>query len=318
MKTGVLITNLGTPDAPTAKALRRYLKEFLWDERVVDVPRPLWWLILNGIILNTRPAKSAEAYEQIWTPEGSPLLVISKQQTQKIQKALGADVPVVLGMRYGKPSLKSAYDALKKQGCSRIVVLPLYPQYSCATTASTFDKIAEIARKDRNVPQFEFVRSYCLDESHTDSLTASIQDYWNENGKTQMLLFSFHGLPQRYLKEGDRYFHECYDTTQAVVKKLGLQKNQYKMTFQSRFGKEPWIKPYTDEVIAALAQKGITHLDVVCPGFSADCVETLEEIDMQNREIFQENGGQKFRYIPCLNDRDDHIESLVRVLKAHL
>ncbi len=315
MKTGILLTNLGSPSAPTPRAVRRYLKEFLWDKRVVDAFRPLWWLILNGIILNTRPAKTAELYQKIWTPQGSPLVQISQKQVLALQKRLFAksgDFAVVLGMRYGEPSLRSAILEFKKQNCQKIVVLPLYPQFSFTTTGSTHDVLTVLSKRF-GLP-IRFVKSYAEHPAYLASLANSIREFWQKHGRPERLLFSYHGLPQRYVKNGDPYFHDCAKTTRALVKMLQLEKPFWQMGFQSRFGKEPWLKPYSDEILRKWGEAGIQNVQVICPGFPADCLETLEEIAQQYRDVFYEAGGERFAYIPALNDRADHIEALWQVI----
>lgn len=312
--TGVLITNLGTPDAATPKALKRYLKEFLWDPRVVEIPRPVWWLILNVIILNTRPAKSAEAYKKVWTEEGSPLLSISKRQQKALQisleKQFKGPVKVVLGMRYGNPSIQSALEELRESGVQKIVVLPLYPQHSAATNASTFDALAQTLKDWRYVPEIRFISHYHDNEKYINAVANSIQNYWDTNGKPEKLVFSFHGMPKRTLAAGDPYYCHCQKTTRLITEKLGLEQNQWIISFQSRFGKEEWLKPYASETLKELGKQGLKSVDVVCPGFSADCLETLEEMADENKDIFVKAGGGQYRYIPALNDTEEHINAL--------
>lgn len=318
MKTGILLTNLGSPEAPTPKALKKYLKEFLWDKRVVDVFRPLWWLILNGIILNVRPAKSARLYASIWMKEGSPLLVISKKQkelfAQKLLENSSEDCVVALAMRYGKPSVAQGLQELLDQGVERILVFPLYPQYSHTTTGSTKDAVEKFFQKNPSNVKIEWVGSYSDHPDYVNALTNSIQEYWQKFGKPDKLVFSYHGLPQRYVRRGDPYFHECLQTTRAVVQKLNLKKSEWKMVFQSRFGKEPWLKPYADEVLENFAKDGVQNIHMICPAFSADCLETYEEVNIGYRELFLEKGGKQYHYIPALNTRDDHIAALVKIL----
>ncbi len=323
--TGVLITNLGTPDAPTPKALKSYLKEFLMDPRVVEPPpaRWLWRLILNGIILNTRPAKSAEAYKTIWNSEGegSPLLNISQRQlkaiTQAVQPQFQGRVEFALGMRYGNPSIASALKRLQGKGCRRIVVLPLYPQYAAATTASTFDAVTTELQTWRWLPELRFINHYHRHPGYIKALANSIRDYQNQYGKPQLLVLSYHGVPQRYLDNGDPYHCECHVTSRLVAEELGLKKEEYKTTFQSLFGKEEWIKPYTDATLKSLPASGIKNIQVICPGFSADCLETIEEIGEENREYFEEAGGEIFGFIHCLNDRKDHTDALAEIILQH-
>lgn len=319
---GILLTNLGTPDTPTASALRRYLAEFLWDRRVVDVPRPLWWLILHGIILRTRPARSARLYRKVWTEAGSPLLLIAQRQQALLQQALDARWPgrsrVALGMRYGNPSIATALTELRAGGVQQILVLPLYPQNSCSTTASTLDAVAEALRATRDVPTLRFVADYHADAAYIDALAASVREAQEADGPVQRLLFSFHGTPERYRREGDPYYQQCLTTARLAAERLGLHDGQWQVSFQSRFGREPWLQPYTDEVLKQLPAQGVTRVQVICPGFSADCLETLEEIAEENREVFLHAGGESFQYIPALNDRPDHIAALADIVAREL
>ncbi len=316
--TGVLITNLGTPDAPTPKALKRYLKEFLWDPRVVEIPRLIWWVILHAFVLTTRPKKSAKAYKTVWTNEGSPLLNISKMQKQAIQtvleKQFKGPIKVALGMRYGNPSIASALDELRQANAQRIIVLPLYPQYSAATSASTFDAVAQALTHWRYVPELRFISHYHDDENYISAAAQSIQQYWDQHGKPEKLLFSFHGMPNRTLKAGDPYFCHCQKTARLITDKLGLDANQWIIAFQSRFGKEAWLKPYANETLERLGKAGLQSVDVVCPGFSADCLETLEEMAVENAAVFKEAGGGTYRYIPALNDSSDHVNALSQLI----
>ncbi|VAW45012.1 Ferrochelatase, protoheme ferro-lyase [hydrothermal vent metagenome] len=323
--TGVLITNLGTPDAPTKEALKPYLKEFLMDPRVVEPPpaRWLWRLILNGIILNTRPAKSAEAYKTIWNSEGegAPLLNITQRQVNAISESVRPHfqgrVEFALAMRYGNPSIAHGLKELQNKGCRRIVVLPLYPQYAAATTASTFDAVTAELQTWRWLPELRFINHYHRHPGYISALANSIQDYQKEHGKPQLLVMSYHGVPQRYLDNGDPYHCECHVTSRLVAEELGLSKEEYQVTFQSLFGKEEWIKPYTDATLKSLPALGIKDIQVVCPGFSADCLETIEEIGEENREYFEEAGGEKFGFIRCLNDRKDHTDALADIILQH-
>lgn len=329
-KIGVLITNLGTPDAPTKQALKPYLKQFLSDPRVVEPPpaRWLWQLILNGIILNTRPAKSAEAYATVWDSEGAgaPLLNISQRQVAGIRQAvidqIGAPLAELiefeLGMRYGNPSIPSALQALQAKGCQKILVLPLYPQYAGATTASTFDAVMDELKTWRWIPEVRWINQYHRSSGYIKALANSIREYQAEHGKPQLLVMSYHGIPQRYWDHGDHYPCACHVTSRLVAEELGLAEKEYKVTFQSRFGKEEWVKPYTDETMMNLPKEGIKDIQVICPGFSADCLETIEEIGEENREYFEEAGGEKFGYIPCLNDRTDHTHALGELVLQHL
>ncbi len=311
---GVLLCNLGSPDAPTPSALRRYLKQFLWDPRVIEVPRPIWWLILNGIILNTRPKKSAHAYASVWGEDGSPLLSISRRQAAAMQKALEMEikgpVTVALAMRYGNPSIAEGLQQLKQANCQRILVLPLYPQYSATTTASVFDAVVDELKTWRWLPELRFVNHYHDDATYIAALANSIREHFDSSGQPDRLLFSFHGMPKRYLTNGDPYFCECHKTARLTAEALGLTQDQWQVTFQSRFGKEEWLKPYTDHTLESLPAAGVKKVAVVCPAFSADCLETLEEIAVENRGIFLGAGGEHFAYIPALNDRPDHIAAL--------
>ena len=316
---GVLICNLGTPDAPTSAALRRYLAEFLWDPRVVEIPRPLWWLILHGIILRTRPQKSAKKYQSIWTEQGSPLMAISRNQQHLLQKQLSQrlsrPVTVALGMRYGNPSIRSALEGLRSAGCEQLVILPLYPQNSCSTTASTFDAVAEVFGRWRAVPSHSFISDYHTNESYIAALAASIERQWQQAEAAEKLIFSFHGTPRFYRDKGDPYYDQCQQTAKRVAAKLELDEDQWLVTFQSRFGKAEWLKPYTDVTLRQLAKDGVKSVDIISPGFSVDCLETLEELGQENRQYFLESGGESYNYIPALNDQPAHIEMMVELIQ---
>jgi len=319
---GILIANLGTPDAPNATALRRYLKQFLWDPRVVDLPRLLWWFMLQVILL-IRPAKSARSYQKIWDANsGSPLLSISLKQLESLRKSLAVkiDRPVVveLGMRYGNPSIASALEKLHLANAQHILVLPLYPQYSSSTTASTFDEVAHVVKSWRWVPELRFVNQYHDDAGYIGALANSVQEAWSEHTKPKKLLFSFHGTPKRFLLSGDPYFCQCQKTARLVAEQLHLKDDEWQLTFQSIFGREPWLQPYTIETLGKLAEQGVDSVDIICPGFSADCLETLEEITEENRHAYLEAGGKHFHYIPALNDRPDHIDALVNIINTHI
>lgn len=321
--TGILLTNLGTPDAPTSSALRRYLAEFLWDPRIVDgLPRAVWWLILHGIILRIRPARSARAYRSVWTDDGSPLLVIARKQLTALRKELATRLsgPVVmeLGMRYGNPSIASALKKLQAAGARRILVLPLYPQYSSSTTASTFDAVAQELAHWRWVPEMRFINQYHDDGGYIEALAASIRENWLTREPAEKLLFSFHGTPRRFLTDGDPYYCQCQKTARLVAERLGLTEDRWQVTFQSIFGREEWLKPYTIDTLRELATDGTHSVDIICPGFSADCLETLEEIQVENRDAFLEAGGKNYHYIPALNDRADHIQALAGLIQQHL
>ncbi len=320
-KTAVLYCNLGTPDEPSAPALRRYLAQFLGDSRVVEIPKAIWWLILHGIILRVRPAKSAAKYASIWSAEGSPLRVWTDKQAQGLAASLkqrGHDVLVKYAMTYGKPSIASEIEALRLAGATRILVLPAYPQYSGTTTAPVFDAVYRWSLQTRNLPEFRFVNHYHDNEAYIHALAQRIQTNWDHHGRAEKLVMSFHGVPERTLQLGDPYHCECYKTGRLLAEKLGLQKDQYMVTFQSRFGKAKWLEPYTEPSLIALAQSGTQSVDVVCPGFTGDCLETLEEIGMEAREAFVHAGGKTFNYIPCLNDEPIWMDALAAIAEQHL
>lgn len=319
---GVLLGNLGTPDAPTPEAVRRYLAEFLSDPRVIELPRLLWWPILHGILLRTRPHRSALAYQKIWTHDGSPLRAISERQASALQAALDARFPgrvkVALGMRYGRPSIRGALDQLRLAGVRRLLVFPLYPQYSATTTASTFDAVAGVLKTWRRLPETRMVLSYHDEPAYIHALAGSIRAGWSAPGRAQRLLFSFHGIPRAYFLAGDPYFCHCHQTARLVAERLDLDDQDWQVAFQSRLGPSEWLGPYTIDTLRAWAGAGVESVDVLCPGFSADCLETLEEIDMQNRDAFIQAGGQRFRYIPALNDTPPHIEALADIAARHM
>lgn len=320
-RTAVVFCNLGTPDAPTAPALRRYLGEFLSDGRVVEIPKAIWWLILNGIILRLRPAKSAEKYASVWTDEGSPLKVGTERQAQALQaelQARGEHVEVRYAMRYGNPSMASVFDELKALGVQRMLIVPAYPQYSGTTTASVFDAVAHWGLNTRHLPEFRFINRYHDDAGYIQALAKKIQAHWQAHGRNEHLLMSFHGVPERTLIKGDPYHCECHKTARLVAEALGLSKDQYTVTFQSRFGKAKWLEPYTEPTLIALAEKGIRTMDVACPGFTSDCLETLEEINMEARETYLHAGGEKFDYIECLNDSPPWVHALADLTQRHL
>ncbi|GJM45627.1 MAG: ferrochelatase 2 [Gemmatimonadota bacterium] len=315
---GVLFANLGTPDAPTRPALKRYLKEFLWDPRVVELPRWKWWLILNGIILNTRPRNSAKLYEKVWTEEGSPLLFITKRQAAAVESALraqiGNPVHVAVGMRYGNPSIDAGLEELRGKQCRRILIFPAYPQYSAVTTGSTFDAVADSLKLWRWVPGLRMVHHYHDHPGYISALANSIRETWKDGGPPDRLFFSFHGMPLRYLENGDPYHCECLKTARLVAESLQLADGAWQVTFQSLFGKEEWLRPYTDETLERYAQdKPGASVDVLCPGFSADCLETIDEIGRENRHVFEGAGGGRYRFIPCLNDAPEHTAALADV-----
>lgn len=319
---GVLLTNVGTPDAPTTPALRKYLQQFLSDPRVIENQGLMWKLILHGIILRTRPQRSAEGYKKTWTPDGSPLLTIGHQQATLVQKLLrerfGSPIHVALGMGYGSPSIASALDQLRQKSCRRIVVLPLFPQYAGATVGSTFDAVAKALISWRWVPELRFVNHYHDDPGYIDALAASVGDAWAEGKRGDRLLISFHGLPKRYFTSGDPYHCQCIKTARLLTERLELKEDEWLLSFQSRFGREEWLQPYTDETLKTWGAGGVKSVDVICPGFSADCLETIEEIGVENRDYFLQAGGQEFRYIPALNSRPDHVEALADIAAQNL
>ena len=320
-KTGILFCNLGTPEAPTAPALRRYLAEFLGDPRVVEIPRPIWWLILHGIILRVRPAKSAAKYASIWTTEGSPLKVWTEKQAQLLRGYLGErghQVAVRYAMRYGQPSVAAQLDALKAEGCTRVLIVPAYPQYSATTTASVFDAVYQWAGRQRLIPELRFVNRYHDQAGYIEALKHSVQQHWLAHGRPDRLVMSFHGVPRRTLELGDPYHCECHKTGRLLAEALGLNKNEYVVTFQSRFGKAKWLEPYTEPTLKALAGQGVKRVDVICPGFTSDCLETLEEIAQEGREAFLHAGGQAFHYIPCLNDSAPWMRALADLCEQQM
>lgn len=317
-KTAVILTNLGTPAENTRHAVKKFLKQFLSDKRVVEIPAFIWWFILNLVILPFRSKTALEAYNEIWTDDGSPLLSISRKQQLALQKKLGEDVRVELMMRYGEPSFCGVIQSLLDQDYRKLVVLPLYPQNSATTTGTTFDHLAEVFKRTRAVPDVTFISDYHGEPDYIHALAASIQEHWKAQQRQRFLLMSFHGLPQINIDRGDPYYDQCLGTAHLLVTILGLGSDQWGMSFQSRFGRQPWIQPYTSQTLAAMADKGLREIDVVCPGFSVDCLETLEEIQLQNRDIFLQHGGEQYHYIPCLNDREDHIDMMAQLLKPYL
>ncbi|WP_016954717.1 ferrochelatase [Catenovulum agarivorans] len=321
-KVGVLLVNLGTPDKPEKSALKRYLKEFLSDPRVVEAPRALWWFVLNGVILNFRPARSAKAYQTVWTEQGSPLLIHTQNQAEKLQLNLtqqyGDNIVVDFAMRYGSPSIGNKLEKMLSSGVRKLVVLPMYPQYSATTTASTFDAVARDFATRRWLPDFRFVSHYHDNVLYIKALADKVRSHWQQNGQAQKLLMTYHGIPKRYLTKGDPYYCECHKTSRLLAEELGLNKEQYLTCFQSRFGREEWLKPYTDHTLKQLAQDGIKSVDMVCPGFSADCLETIEEIGEENREYFIEAGGETYNYIEALNSDEQHIQMLASLVADNI
>jgi ferrochelatase len=320
-RVGVLLVNLGTPDAPTAPAIKRYLREFLSDPRVIEIPKLLWWPILNGPILLARPRKLAPRYQSIWMEEGSPLLVYTQRQTAGLRRIFaerGLDVEVETGMRYGNPSIKSAMMSLRDRGCEHILVVPLYPQYASSTTATVVDAVTQVAARLRDQPAMRFIKRFHTHPSFIKPLGDKIAAYWAQNGRPQKLLMSFHGLPQQCVNMGDPYCKDSYETARALAAHLGLTDDQYLVTFQSRFGPAKWLEPYTEPTVERLAKEGITDIDVVCPGFLADCLETLEEISIEVGETFKHAGGKQFRYIAALNDDPAWLTGLADMAQEHL
>lgn len=318
---GILVVNLGTPDAPAAPAVRRYLREFLSDTRVVELPRILWWPILNGPILLFRPARSARNYASIWLPDGSPLIVYSQRQCDALQarweRQFPGQVRVELAMRYGNPSIAQGLAVLRDARCRKIFVVPLYPQYAAATTASIFDAVAKELRKWREIPEIRMIRDWYEHPAYIHALADSVRAWWQKHGQAERLLISFHGLPERSVARGDPYRSQCEKTTALLVKELALSDDQWIQTFQSRFGAAKWLQPYTDKTLVELARSGVSRIDAICPGFSVDCVETLQEIAQEGKETFLQAGGQELRYIPALNDNPLWIAAFSQILEPH-
>ena len=317
---GVLLVNLGTPDAPTSAAVRRYLAQFLSDPRVVEIPRLLWLPVLYGVILTLRPRRSAAAYREIWTDAGSPLLVNTAALARALQTELGdAGATVAFGMRYGNPPVAAALRSLRDAGASRLLVLPLYPQYAAATTGSAFDAVTAELRRWRRVPEAGFIGDYHDSEGYVSALAASVREHWSTAGRAEKLLFSFHGLPARCSRLGDPYERQCRTTADLLAAALGLEGSDgWSLAFQSRVGREPWLEPYTDVLLAQWARDGVRRVQVLCPGFAVDCLETLEEIALRNRRDFIAAGGEDLEYIPALNTRRDHVAFLAALTQQHL
>lgn len=321
-KLGILLINLGTPSAPTPSALRVYLREFLSDRRVIEIPSAVWWPILHGVILRTRPKKSAAKYAQIWSNEGSPLLVHTRKQAKLLQGYLGerSRTPMVVdyAMRYGEPRIPEVLRKLQAQGCDRILVMPLYPQYAASSTGTALEKVLAVTAGMRNMPALRTIKHFHDDPGYIAALAQSISDFWVQNGRPDKLLMSFHGVPRYTLNRGDPYHCECQKTARLLAERLGLKPDQYAITFQSRFGRAEWLKPYTQATLEELGRAGVGRVDVVCPGFVADCLETLEEIAMECRAAFLAKGGKEFNYLPCLNERPDWIRALADLALANL
>lgn len=321
-RVGVLLVNLGTPPAPTAAALRPYLRQFLSDPRVIEIPRAVWWPILHLIILNTRPRKSAQKYASIWTPEGSPLLVYTKRQATLLKGYLGerTRTPLVVdyAMRYGEPSVEQGILRLKAAGCDRLLVLPLYPQYAASSTGSVFDAVAATVQRLRNPPELRLIKHFHDHPGYIVTLAESVRAHWAAHGRPDRLIMSFHGVPRFTLEKGDPYHCECQKTARLLAENLGLAPDAWQVTFQSRFGRAEWLTPYTQPTLEALARQGVGRVDVICPGFVADCLETLEEIAVEAKTAFLAAGGREFHYIPCPNDRPDFIRALADLTLGHL
>ena len=314
-KTGVLLVNLGTPERPVCPGLRKYLSEFLMDPRVIEIPKLLRMILVKGIIINFRSHKSAATYREIWTENGSPLLINSQQLGNKTAENLGDDFEVEVAMRYGKPSVADKLATLHSKGVRKLVVIPLYPQYSGSTNGSTFDALGLALSKQRWVPKLNFVSDYYKYDSYIKAIGDSITQHWQQHGRKQKLLMSFHGVPKKYITRGDPYQSQCAETAHAVAQYLNLQDDEWMLVFQSRFGAEEWLQPYCDQTLKSLPAKGITSVDMICPGFSADCLETLEEIEGENKEYFMEAGGKEYSYIPCLNASDSHAQLMTEIVK---
>ncbi len=313
---GVLLVNLGTPDAPTPAAIRPYLREFLSDRRVVDLPRWLWLPVLYGVILPLRPRTLAPMYARIWRADGSPLLAITRELRAALASALS--MPVAEGMRYGRPGIAAGAAELREVGVERLVVLPLYPQYSDTTTASAFDGVDQALRALGWQPQQQRIEEYHADEHYIAALAGSVREHWSAHGRGERLLMSFHGIPERYVARGDPYGGQCQETARRLAAALQLAGGDWQLCYQSRVGKAAWLGPYTDEVIPQLARDGMRRLDVICPGFAADCLETLDEVAIRYAGAFVAAGGEALRYVPALNARPAHVDALARRVRAHL
>ena len=318
LKTAVILTNLGTPESLDRAAVKRFLKQFLSDPMVVEMPRLPWWLILNGIILPLRSGKTLQAYARIWMDEGSPLMVHAQRQVLALQQKIGRDTRVVLAMRYGEPSFKSVIGELLAAGIDRLILLPLYPQNSATTTATTFQHLAATLHQYRNQPSVDFIDSYYQHPAYIEALTQSVRNHWSETGSGFHLVMSFHGLPQINVDRGDPYYVQCQRTAKLLAVQLGLEESDWSLCFQSRFGRQAWLKPYTRETLAELAASGTRSVDIICPGFSADCLETLDEINIEYRNLFMQQGGEQLHYIPALNDQPVHIEMMIDLLSPYM
>lgn len=320
---GIVLANIGTPIAPTVKAVRKYLNEFLSDPRVIALPKLLWQPILKGIILPTRSRSSAKLYQKIWTDQGSPLLTISQAQAEHLQQRLQARHPqiefkTVIGMSYGEPSIAKALTQLKEFYVEKIIVLPLFPQYSATTTAATFDAITHVLQRWRYLPDIKFINHYYNDANYINAIVTSVQQHWQQQGRNKHLVFSFHGIPKAYIDAGDPYASHCHKTANLIAESLQLNTGDWSLAFQSRFGPKEWLQPYCVDLLQQLPQQGIDSIDILCPGFAADCLETLEEIAKTNREIFLKAGGKHYHYIPALNTSKAHISCLEEIIGENL
>jgi ferrochelatase len=316
-KHGIILVNLGTPDRPVCPSLRRYLAEFLMDPRVIELPRLFRAILVRGIIVNVRSHKSAAAYREVWTEEGSPLLVNTNRVAKKTQSLLGDEFHVEVAMRYGNPSVKTALDTMFAAGIRDITVIPMYPQYSGSTSGSTFDALADALKQYRWIPKLNFVSEYYQHPAYVSAICDSITDHWQVHGRADRLMISFHGVPKKYITKGDPYYSQCQQTADAIANKLKLDSSEWMLVFQSRLGAQEWLKPYCDETLKALPDQGVKSVDVICPGFSVDCLETIEEIDDENRQYFMHAGGERYSYIPCLNDSDAHAKIFASLCKAN-
>ncbi|MCK4841062.1 MAG: ferrochelatase [Methylococcales bacterium] len=317
-KTGVLLVNLGSPDAPTTSAIRRYLKSFLWDPRVVNLPRFIWWLILHYFILPFRPRKLTNAYKKIWQDKGSPLTFLTQQLADKVASQFEGETYLIdAAMRYGKPLIAKQLEYYKIQQIDQLIVIPLYPQYSSTTTASVYDEVARCLSKWWHIPGIQFVSDYHQNDYYIAAIADSVEKQWQETGQSELLLMSFHGLPEKLTEWGEPYFDQCHRSAELIAEKLSLSQQQWKVVFQSRFGKAKWLQPYCVEALQALPGQGIKKVDVICPGFAVDCLETLEEIEIVNKQIFLAAGGESYHYIPALNDSAKHVETVVALIKEH-
>jgi len=322
-KIGVLIVNLGTPENPDVPSIRKFLRQFLSDPRVVEIPRPVWLIILHAFILPFRPAKLVHSYQSIWTKNGAPLMVFAESQQKKLSEYFAQSddssekYEFVTAMSYGQPSIKSGLQQLQQKGIYKVLILPMYAQYSCSTTAAVFDAVSKELRTMRRIPECRFINTFFDNETYIKGLAETVKQHWQKHTPAEKLIMSFHGVPQSYVDKGDPYYDECVATANLLAKELDLTEQQWQITFQSRFGKAEWIKPYTSATLEQLAKQGTESVDIICPGFSNDCLETLEEIEVENRDVFFNAGGKEFRYIPALNDSQEQIELLADLVRSH-